>query len=340
MTKFELVRDAFLGNLGESIPFSLWRHHPEQDRTPQGLAEAEIAFHKKYDHDLLKISFHGRYPVVDWGCDVYYDGALSGSTACKSCRVKEASDWEVLEAVDVNSGEFGRQVQAVELIHKYAQDRVPTLATIFDPPMVAEKLCEASLTEYFESHPKLMERVLEMITKVMIDFAKATLDAGADGLFIASQHSTESAISDKYYTQFVLPSLAKMITRLRGRAKYIVLHLHAHNSGEHIRFKHIVREPGVSGVNWEDQSAALSLKEGKRLFRKTVLGGLDHRTVLRTGSTDDVEDEIKTVLREAGPKGVIIAPGCVIRVDTPDENLQAVVDTIRSIDPYSDEWEA
>ncbi len=339
MTKFELVRNAFLGNIDETVPFSLWRHHPEKDRTPQGLAEAEIDFHKRFDHDLMKISFHGRYPVVDWVCEVYYDGAISGSTTCKSCRVKEASDWEVLEEVDVNSGEFGRQIRAVELIHRYAQDRVPTMATIFDPPMIAEKLCEAPLADYFVSYPDLMERVLEMITRVMINFSKAALDAGADGLFIASQHSTKSAVSDDHYDRFILPCLTKMIDSVRGRADFIVLHLHAREPGERIRFQKVVRDPGVTGINWEDHSAALNLRDGKRLFRKTVLGGLDQNNTLRTGTPDDVEAEITSTLQDAGLSGVIVAPGCVVTVDTPEENLQAVVDTVRAIDPYSKEWE-
>ena len=340
MTKFELIREVFLGNLGESVPISIWRHHPEKDRTPEGLANAEIAFHKQYDHDLLKISFHGRYPVVDWGCEVHYDGAISGSTTCKECRVKTASDWEVLEAVDVNSGEFGRQVRAVELIHRYAQDRVPTMATIFDAPMIADKLCKGHITEYFESHPDLMDRVLEMITNVMIDFGKATLDAGSNGLFIASQHSTSEAIGDDYYVRFVLPHLTKLITRLQSRADFIVLHLHAREPGEHIRYRKLVRVPGVTGINWEDQSADLSLREGKRALRKTVLGGIDHKGVLRTGDSDTVKSQILSTLKDAGLRGVIVAPGCVITVDTPDDNIRAAVDAVRAIDPYSKEWES
>jgi len=340
MTKFELIREVMLGNLAETVPVSVWKHHPEHDRTPEGLAEAEIAFHRRFNHDLLKISFHGRYPVVDWGCEVIYDGAISGSTTCKNCRVQEASDWEVLEAVDVNAGEFGRQVRAVELIHEYAQDRVPTMATIFDPAMVADKLCEGPVTDYFDTHPNLMERVLEMITNVMADFANATLDAGADGLFIASQHSTETSVNDEHYERFILPYQLRLISRVRGRADFIVFHLHARQPGERIRFRTISRVPGVTAVNWEDQSAALSLAEGKKISRRGVLGGIDHNGVLRTGDRDAVEAQILTVLRNAGLSGVIVAPGCVITVDTPEENILTAVETVRSIDPWSKEWEA
>ncbi|MFX0106722.1 MAG: uroporphyrinogen decarboxylase family protein [Candidatus Hodarchaeota archaeon] len=340
MSKFDLLKETFLGNLGERIPMSLWKHHPERDRTPQGLAEEEVSFHRQFNHDLLKISFHGRYPVVDWGCEVVYDGAISGSTTCESCVVKQASDWEVLEPLDVNDGEFGLQIEAVELIHKYAQDKVPTMATVFDPLMVADKLSEQDLVDYMEGSPDVLETTLEMITKVMVDFARATLEAGADGIFLASQHSTYSSVTDEHYKRFVFPFDKELISKLRGIAKFIVMHLHAREKEEQIRFDKISAAPGLDAINWEDQSADLTMAEAKRRSRKAVLGGIDHNGVFRTGTPEETEDQVLGALREAGLKRVVVAPGCVITIDTPSENIQAVADAVRSISPWSAEWEA
>ena len=340
MSKFELLKQTLLGNLEEQIPISIWKHHPERDRTPEGLAEEEIAFHREFDHDLMKISFHGRYPVVDWGCIVIYDGAISGSTTCQSCIVQEASDWETLEPLDVNDGEFGKQIRAIELIQKYTQDKVPTMATVFDAPMVADKLSEKNLTHYMENNPEILESVLEMINNVMIDFGKAALEAGADGLFIASQHSTLAAVSDEQYKKFVYPLDSKMIEALRGKAKFIILHLHAREENEDIRFEKIANTPGVDGINWEDQSASLNLGQGKKLTRKAVFGGIDHNGMFRSGSADEAKDQVLDALREAGLRRTVVAPGCVITVDTPQENIHSVVDAVRSIEPWAKEWEA
>ncbi len=336
MSRFELIRQTFLGNIEERVPISLWRHHPHKDRTPEGLADAEIAFHKKWDHDIMKVSFHGRYPVVDWGCVAVYDGAISGSTTCTSCAIHDAQDWETLEEVDVNDGEFGRQVRAIELIHDYAHGVVPVLATIFDPPMVASKLCEGEFKTYIDSHPDVMSSALEMITRVMVDFAKATLEAGADGVFLASQHSTHSAVTDEQYQEFVFPYDQKLISQLRGRSRFIVMHLHAKEEGERIRFREISRTPGLDAINWEDQSAWPSLSEGKKISRKTVFGGIDHNKTLRTGTPDEVEMQVREAIRAAGFEHLVVAPGCVITVDTPEENIKAVVDTVKSIDPMQE----
>jgi len=336
MSKFDLLKETLLGNLGDHIPFSVWKHHPNIDRTPEGLAEAEIEFHKKIDHDLLKISFFGHYPCIDFGCTAEYDGEITGSTSLTSFPIEDATGWEVLEPVDVSTGEFGNQVRAVELIKKYAHGIVPTMATVFDAPMVADRLCGRELIRYLDESPEILRSALDLITDVMVDFARATLEAGADGIFLASQHSTHSAISDEYYKEFIYPYDLKLVSRLRGKAKFIMIHLHAREENEEIRFDKIANTPGVDGVNWEDQSSALSLAEGKKQARITALGGIDHNGILRTGTPDDAQEQVKRAVKDAGLKRLIVAPGCVVTVDTPPENLIAVRDAVREIDPYGD----
>ena len=337
MNKFDLLKETLLGNLGEQIPISFWKHHPNEDRTPSGLADAEIAFHKQFNHDLMKISFFGHYPCIDFGCTAEYDGKISGSTTLTSFPVKSFSDWETIEPVDVNAGEFGNQVRAVELISQYAHGVVPSMATIFDAPMVADRLCGNELIKYAEDYPEILESVLELVNNVMIDFARATLDAGADGLFIASQHSTKASISDEFYNQFVYPNDLRLISQLRGKAKFIIMHLHANEDNEEIRFDKISRTPGVAGVNWEDQSSSLSLRDGKKLSRGAVLGGIDHNGIFRTGTPDESKVQVLEAIDKAGLKRLIVAPGCVITTDTPTENILAVRDAIRLINPFSDE---
>lgn len=337
MSKFELLKETLLGNLGEQLPLSLWKHHPEVDRNPDGLAQAEIAFHKLIDHDILKISFFGHFPCIDFGCTAEYDGALTGSTTLTSAAINDVSDWETLEPLDVNAGELGNQIRAVELIHKYAQDKVPTMATVFDPSMVADKISDKNLTKYADEHPDVLKGALDLITDVTIDFAKATIDAGADGIFLASQHSTLSSVTDEHYKEFVYPYDLKFISRLRGKAKFIIMHLHAREDNEEIRFDKITKTPGIDGINWEDQSSALSLSEGKTRFRGVALGGIDHNGIFRTGSAEEATEQVLEAVKEAGTDRLIVAPGCVVTVDTPQENMVAVRDAVKTYNLFEDE---
>lgn len=328
-----------MGNVGDSVPITIWKNHPERNRTPEGLAESEIALHRQFDHDLMKISFHDCYPVVDWGCVPVYDGAVTGSTKCESCAVRSSADWEVLEPLDVNAGEFGKQIRAVQLIHRYAQAQVPTMAPVLDSSAVADRLCEEKFAEYIVESPDIMKSALEMVTGVMIDFGRAALDAGADGLFIVSERSTDSEITEGQYQEFVLPYNLKMIARLQRRAKFIIMHLHARAGAETVPLERVARIPGLDGLSWADQRVGPTLREGKTMSRRAVLGGIDQDGPLKTGSHDEAKEQVLTAVHEAGLERLIVAPGCDIPMDTPEDNIHAVVDAIRSIVPWAKEWE-
>ena len=339
MSRFELIEQTLLGNIGDSVPIAIWKNHPERDRTPEGLAESEIALHRQFGHDLMRISLHDCYPVVDWGCVPLFSDAVSGSTKCGSCVVRSPADWEVLEPLDVNAGEFGRQIRAVQLIHRYAQVRVPTMVPVLDSSAVADRLCEEKFAEYIVESPDIMKSVLEMVTGVMIDFGRAVLDAGADGLFIVSERSTDSEITEDQYKEFVLPYNLKLIARLQRRAKFIIMHLHASAEAETVPLERVARIPGLDGLSWEDQRVGPTLREGKAMSRRAVLGGIDYDGPLKTGSRDEAKEQVLSAVHEAGLERLIVAPGCDIPMDTPEHNIHAVLDAIRSIVPWTKEWE-
>jgi uroporphyrinogen decarboxylase len=63
-------------------PVSFWRHVPDLDHTAAGLAEAMLAFQRRWDLDFVKVMPSGVYCVEDWGCRVAYQGAPNGAKQC------------------------------------------------------------------------------------------------------------------------------------------------------------------------------------------------------------------------------------------------------------------
>jgi len=98
MDNLEILLDTFKGQNSDQTLYSLWKHFPYDDRDPEKLAQTHVRFYNRHGFDLMKISPHGRYPVVDFGCkvDEEYD-PITGSTRCKECTMKTPQDWEILE---------------------------------------------------------------------------------------------------------------------------------------------------------------------------------------------------------------------------------------------------
>ncbi|MHA2501145.1 MAG: uroporphyrinogen decarboxylase family protein [Candidatus Hodarchaeales archaeon] len=327
--KFDLIKEAFHGSgFAENVPLSIWKHFPNDDRTPEGLAAKELEFQKRFDPDLKKICFHGRYCCVDFGCKVYYDGALSGSTNCKEHAINALADWESLEPVDVNDGEFGKQVKAVERLNKDLEDIVPMMATVFSPIMVADKLTD-ELTSQLRQSPEIIGESLTILERVMTEFSRACLDAGAQGIFYASQQVSRGedkrALTDEEFNRFSLQPDTALLRKIRNRAEFIVMHLHGHN----IRFQEVAEAYPVDGINWHDQQTFPSLDEARELFSGTLLGGIDENDSLRKESGEKIEEKQQKTLSAFGQGKLVVAPGCVIPQDVPDENIEAVVNAIR-----------
>ena len=115
--RFSLMKAVFEHQKTEKVPYALWKHFPEADRTSEGLANAQLDFQQKFASDLMKISPHGSYCVVDFGGILGDYRPISGSRICDKAPILSLSDWDTLEPVDPNDGEFGAQIKAVKLIH-------------------------------------------------------------------------------------------------------------------------------------------------------------------------------------------------------------------------------
>src|SRR2546428_7736446 len=68
MTKRERVVAALGGQPVDRPPVAFWRHAPDVDHTAKGLAEALLAFHRRFDPHLVKAISSGGYFVQDRGC--------------------------------------------------------------------------------------------------------------------------------------------------------------------------------------------------------------------------------------------------------------------------------
>ena len=68
MTKLERVQAALTRQPTDRPPYAFWRHFPNVDRAPAGLAQTTLRFHERYGSDFIKITPAGSFAVEAWGC--------------------------------------------------------------------------------------------------------------------------------------------------------------------------------------------------------------------------------------------------------------------------------
>jgi uroporphyrinogen decarboxylase len=325
MTKRERVLAAVARRPVDRPPVAFWRHVPEVDHTAEGLAAAMLDFHRRWDLDLIKVMSNGVYCVEDWGCRAAYAGSPYGAKVCTEHAVRSRADWGRLRLLDPGAGALGRELDALRLIRKGRTDDAPILKTVFSPLTIARKLAGDRLLDDLRAAPTAVAPALEVITETMARYVRAALEAGADGLFFATQMATPEFLTADETARWEVP-YARRVLEAAAASAVTLLHLHGHD----VHFDQLVALP-VHAVNWHDRVTAPSLADGKRRSRGAVVGGLGEGTTLRRGRIDAIVAEVRDAIGQVEGVGAIVGPGCVLPLDVPDANLTAVVQTVRSV---------
>jgi uroporphyrinogen decarboxylase len=305
-------------------PVSFWRHVPDVDHTASGLAEAMLAFQRRWDLDFVKVMSSGVYCVEDWGCQVAYRGSPYGAKQCTKHAVERRADWDRIRALDPGAGALGRELEAVRLLARGRADDAPILHTLFSPLTVARKLAgDRAVTDLREA-PDTVEPALEAITETMARHAQAALAAGADGLFFATQAATPEVVSADEWSRGELPRMRRMLETVAGASAFTLLHLH----GRDIYFDRAATLP-VHAINWHDRLTAPTLAEARGHFSGGLVGGLAEWRTLLHGPADAAAAEARDAIAQAGGRGILVGPGCVLPLATPDAHLAAVVSAVK-----------
>ena len=324
MTKRDRVLATLARQPVDRPAVAFWRHVPDVDHTASGLANAMLDFHRRWDLDLIKVMSSGVYCVEDWGCTVAYQGSPNGAKQCTAHAVTALADWQRIKPLDPGTGALGRELDAVRLIARGRGDDAPILHTIFSPLSIARKLAGDRLLDDLRVAPVAVTGALEAITETMIRYVGATLDAGADGIFYATQTATPEVLTDDESERFGAEYDRRVLAAARPRSALTLLHVH----GKAIFFDQMTAL-APHAINWHDRLTAPSLGEARLRFGGALFGGLGEHATLHSGPPAAIAAEVADAVRQTGGRGVVVAPGCVLPLRTPDAHLAAVVDAVK-----------
>jgi uroporphyrinogen decarboxylase len=325
MTKWERMRATLQGKETDRTPVALWRHFPHEDEHPGPLAEAVLAFQEKYDWDFIKFMPTGTYGIMDWGAETVWQPNPSGVRTVTRDAIQDEAGWAALKNLDVTAGFLGMQNQALSLTAQAIHGQVPVLQTIFSPLTTAYKLAGERFFADLRQHPRALKEGLEIITDVTTRFALEAIRAGADGLFFATQLATRQMMSEGEYREFGEAYDIQVLKALRAKTEILMLHIH----GEDILFDLANRYP-VDMVNWHDRITAPNLNEARQRTAITLAGGVNEWQTLQTGSPAEIIAEVRQAIQSAGGRKLVIAPGCVIPYETPEECIWAVRNSVEN----------
>lgn len=326
MNHWERVRAAIKGEDVDRVPVSLWRHWPVEDETAQGLANAMIRWQRQYDFDLVKFMPTGMYGVHDWGTQTVYNPGFRGNRIATKPGLTDPEEWPKLARLDPHQGALGQEVEAIRLAAEELKGSVPILQTIFSPLTTAIKLAGDRVHGDMRLRPDLLKEGLEIIADVTIRFAQACLQAGAHGVFFATQGASYRLFSEAEYTEFGATYDIKVLNAIRTDETINLLHVHGYD----IMFDLAANYP-VEMINWHDRLTWPTLKEAQSRFDGLLVGGIDDQVTIAEGPIDKIRWQARDAIEQTGGRRLMVGPGCVIPTNTPDAHVRAVIETVQEM---------
>ena len=232
MTKRERVTAAIRGEDLDRVPLSFFGHDYAKENAPEILAPYLVELGRKYDWDLVKVNLRMSCFQEAWDCRYRFDPERGPQML--DHVVKSIEDLKTLEKRDATKGVLGEQVRVVKLLSESLDSSVPRVQTVFTPLSVAGFLAggtvftpgeTAAIRALMEEDPDALDQALSAISHTLADFARESVRAGADGIFMTTTSWLRGIASARKSTSdsrgpTTLPSTrpAASCGRFRGRA--------------------------------------------------------------------------------------------------------------------------
>jgi MtaA/CmuA family methyltransferase len=177
----------------------------------------------------------------------------------------------------------------------------------------------------FYDDPQFVRDLFEFVVEMELRFARAQAGAGIDLMGVGD--AAASLVGPQIYEEFVWPYEKKLIDGLHALGTRVRLHICGNT-----RFALVGM--GRLGCEIVDLDSLSPIAEGRAKMgpNQILLGNINPVTVLRGGNPETVFQALAECHRQAGPR-YIVGAGCEVPRDTPPENVRALFEFAKSVQP-------
>lgn len=327
MTSRERVWAALAGGDLDRPPVSFWGHVYHRESSARELVDATLELEREFGWDWIKLNPRKHYHVEPWGVSYRYSGVPNEKPVLADWPVRAAADWGSIGERPHDQGALGEQIEAVTLLRR-AEPELPIVATVFTPLAVLAEMVEhpGDLKRHMASEPVLVRRALEAVTATYERLAPALLDAGADGIYLATTDwASRDLMTPEEYALWGRPGDLRVLATVRS-APFNVLHV--------CKRRNLLLELAdypVAAFSWDATDPTNPpLAEAQARLPGAVMGGISHEGALLEAAPDAALAEFQRGLAATRGRRWLVAPGCSIPPAVPPANLHALAQAVRS----------
>jgi uroporphyrinogen decarboxylase len=294
------------------------------------LAEAQLVAWRRFGHDVMLVENGTTAMAQALGCEVVFGDEVAPRIAVPVLKTLE--DVEKLVVPDPNTTyPLCEVIKAVKILRRELGEQVFIMGRSDQAPMALAAALRGHGTFWMDlgenEKPELIAKLLDFCVETTTRYALALRDAGAHGTCIGEVGS--DVVSPAMYRKLVLPRLQRFFAATGPAFPSAV-----HQCGDTTA---VLPEMVASGARILELDPKTDMHKAKQETqgKTTILGMVDPANVLHRGTPALVAQKSREALEILAPGGgFLIGPGCALVPETPEENVEALIETAHRYGDY------
>jgi uroporphyrinogen decarboxylase len=300
----------------------------EYTTDPRVLAECVVRYYEECRPDAIWLSADTWVTAEAMGAAVRFPGEGQPMCGTGEPLICCAADIDRIPPPDpISQGRYPLMLDALRRVRQAVGDEVFIVACFDQYPfsLACELLgAKRAMLSLWDDRP-LVEAIMERAFEYVASYAVALADAGAD--MLSGGDSPAGLLGPRLYREAALPLETRLISRLKADTDLPVsLHICGNATA-------ILSEMASSGADVLELDYLVPIAEAvKRVGDDVAIwGNLDPVALLAQGTAERVRREscdLLNAVAQSGHRRFVFSSGCALSVDTPSENLRAMLDAV------------
>ena len=291
------------------------------------IADAQVAAYKRFGYDVIRV-FTDLYTQAEaMGARVHYPGDETAYLAGPA--IESVEQIATLEPANPHKdGNLPAHLEAMTRAVDAVGNEVVVTGALTGPFTTASFLIGTeTLVRLMLKNPAAVHQLCEVSLQSALAYAEAILDMGCTPSLTDAMCST-TVISPRQFREFGQPYLTRLTEFIHSHDRSVTLHICG-------KTRAIWEQMCETGADCLSIDNAADLAEAKAMVgnRVRLMGNVSPSEIMLQGTPDEVRQAVRECMRKAhdNPKGLIVASGCSLPVETPFVNIDAMLNAVREI---------
>ena len=288
------------------VPGAFFMHFGEGARFGPAAVEKHLEYLRSTGMDFVKVQYEQAFPPRP--------------------EIRTPADWKAMPRYGLDF--YRPQLEVVEGLVKAAGHEALVLVTLYSPFMCAgHTVGRTELARHIEEDGEAVQNGLETITESLLGFVRECRNLGVDGFYASTQGGERGTFRDAgLFGKHVTPSDLALFREIDRTSAFNILHI-CDFEAPYADLTPFLEYPGhVVSCNPRLTTGEVSLRELARRFGRPIMGGMDRKGVIGTGTDEEIRRATEDVLR-AAPDHFILGAECTVPGTARIEGIRTAIST-------------